>query len=336
MSDDPKTFDAWLSDDGPAVPPAALVIREHLMPVEGGDAVFFPPTFAAAQERDGFPGGYNLDPSGDGTSICLIDTVGSQANRIEPEFAKDKCSALVPQVVVKAGEQRINLLDAGHRAGDALVRCSALQGELQAAFKAVLKGDARPLAKVAPTSFVFGVWDSRDTQAKLPRLVTSTIRAFGVCPQTRTAQYVPAADYIDAGLLPEPESSAAREAYAQRGFVHQPVTKPESRRGGVIAASGIRRDATLSLAALRLLAAGKNQADTMALRRYELVEVYPDGRRVTANVTHDAAVEYAHAAAKAFGVGQDRTVEFDKERAKRDVRGDPAKAKKAKTKKAGK
>ena len=50
MSDGPKTFDAWLSDSGPA----ALVIREHLMPVEGRDGVLFPATYAAG---DNFPGG---------------------------------------------------------------------------------------------------------------------------------------------------------------------------------------------------------------------------------------------------------------------------------------
>ena len=42
MSDVLNKFDnTWLSDDGPA----ALVIREHLMPVEGADGVLFPPTF---------------------------------------------------------------------------------------------------------------------------------------------------------------------------------------------------------------------------------------------------------------------------------------------------
>ena len=61
-------------------------------------------------------------------------------------------------------------LEAGHRAGDAIVRCSSLQQDIAEAFQAVLKGDAEPLAKIAPTSLVFGVWDSRDTQAKLPRL----------------------------------------------------------------------------------------------------------------------------------------------------------------------
>src|SRR5690348_15270451 len=129
---DVTKFDAWLADDGPA----ALVIREPLMPVEGHDGVLFPPTFAAG---DNFPGGYNIDGPQDGANVCLIDSVGSQANRIEPIFAKEKYAGLVPQVVVKAGEKAVNLLEAGHRAGDAIVRCSALQKELQDAFKMILK-----------------------------------------------------------------------------------------------------------------------------------------------------------------------------------------------------
>src|ERR671924_565900 len=118
-------FDKWLTEDDP---PAALVIREPLVPVEGPDGVLFPATFAAG---DNFPGGYNIDGPTDGKNVCLIDSVGSQANRIEPLFAKDKYAGLVPQVVVKAGEKTVNLLEAGHRAGDAIVRCSALQKDLQ-------------------------------------------------------------------------------------------------------------------------------------------------------------------------------------------------------------
>src|SRR5262245_36362216 len=136
---EPKQFDHYLADDGPA----ALVVREHLMPVEGADGVLFPATFAAG---DNFPGGYNIDGDPNGHNVCLIDSVGSQANRIEPLFAADKYKHLIPQIVVKAGEKGVNLLEAGHRAGDALVRCSELQQKLQAAFKSVLKGDAEPLA----------------------------------------------------------------------------------------------------------------------------------------------------------------------------------------------
>ena len=51
-------FDSWLTTDGFA----ALVIREHLEPVEGPDGVLFPATYAAAEDKKVFPGGYNIDP----------------------------------------------------------------------------------------------------------------------------------------------------------------------------------------------------------------------------------------------------------------------------------
>src|SRR5947207_2071568 len=104
MNDTLTRYDSWLDDSGPA----ALVIREHLQPVEGADGVVFPATFAAADSDEGttreqilvaarvedkraeltwkrqqFKGGYNIDYFQDGQTVCLIDSVGSQANRIE-------------------------------------------------------------------------------------------------------------------------------------------------------------------------------------------------------------------------------------------------------------
>jgi len=96
MDDLVGRFDKWLKNDGPA----ALVIREHLMPVEGRDGVVFPATFASG---DRFLGGYNIDEFPGGTNVCLIDSVGSQANRIEPLFAAGEYAGLIPQVVVVAG-----------------------------------------------------------------------------------------------------------------------------------------------------------------------------------------------------------------------------------------
>jgi CRISPR-associated protein Csb1 len=83
---DLNTFDNWLQDNDTA--PAALVIREHLMSVEGVDGVVFPPTFAAG---GAFKGGYNIDDlgkddQGNCRNVCLLDSVGSQANRIESLF----------------------------------------------------------------------------------------------------------------------------------------------------------------------------------------------------------------------------------------------------------
>jgi len=357
MSDLLERFDAWLQDAGPA----ALAIREHLVPVEGPDGVLFPATFAASEDK-AFRGGYNIDEFPDGKNICLIDSVGSQANRIEPLFAKKEYAGLVPQIVVKAGDRSVNLLEAGHRAGDAIVRCSALKQELQEAFKGVQKGNAAPLAKIAPTSLVFGAWDSRDTQAKLPRLIASTIRAFDVRKLTRSAQYVPATEYVDRGLLEEPVEKKTKDAYAIRGFVHVPAS---GTHGGVIATGGIRRDASLHLSALRLLAAGKDEARTLTLRRYvlglaltaftyppsgylrqgcnlvrdsrtpsEFKTVFSDGRREDATVTHSDALSFARAAAKAFGIDPDREVEFDKGLAKKDVSGDASDGEEKKPQKA--
>lgn len=351
MNESVTKFDSWLADDGPA----ALVIREHLIPVEGRDGVLFPATYAAAEDKSKFAGGYNIDTFPDGTNVCLVDSVGSQANRIEPIFARPHYADLVPQVVITAGDKKVNLLEAGHRAGDAIVRCSELQEVLHDAFKASQNGDAEPLAKIAPTSLVFGVWDSRDTQAKLPRLVASTIRAYNVRKLTRSAQYVPATNYVAQGLLDEPPDKKTSDAYAERGFVHVPAT---GSHGGVIAEGGVRREATLSLAALRLLTVREANGTlagerTKKLRRYilglaltaltapqsahlrqgcnlvpdvdkprEFMLVNADGTREDMTLTHAEALAFAKAAAEAFGVEPSQTVPFDMKLAKQDVNGD--------------
>ncbi len=335
-------FDKYLSPDGPA----ALVIREYLMPVEGQDAVVFPPTFADI--------GYNIDyedaKDKSGHNIALIDSIGSQANRIEPMFANAEYRELVPQIIIKAGEKDINLLDVGHRAGDALVRCSGLQEELHGAFLDVIKGNALPLAKIAPTSLLFGVWDSRDTQAKLPRLISSTIRAYDVRKLTRSATYFPPVDYTVEEIFTEAEKQKAegdaKNPLSKRGFVNALAT---STHGGIIAENGIRRDAVLALAALKLLKAG-NEDDTLKLQRYilglaltaftklplgyyrqgtilvldpqkeqEFFQVNLQGKKEPCTLTHNDALEFARQAAKNFGVEKNREVYFDKTLAKKDI-----------------
>ncbi|MGL4421973.1 MAG: type I-G CRISPR-associated RAMP protein Csb1/Cas7g [Gemmataceae bacterium] len=358
---DLKKFDHYLKPDGAA----ALVIREHLIPVEGADGVLFPATFAPTEDKKVFPGGYNIDTAANGTNVALIDSVGSQANRIEPLFKEEKYQHLVPQIVVTAGEKQVNLLEAGHRAGDALVRCSSLQQELRNGFLTVRKGDATPMAKIAPTSLVFGVWDSRDTQVKLPRLVASTIRAFNVRKLTRGAVYTPPLDYAAQEVFSEEDKKIAegdtKSPLSIRGFVHVPAS---GSHGGVIADGGVRRDATLGLAALRLLQGG-NDEGTLKLQRYilglallaftrnaasylragtmlvvnpdqprEFVEVHPDGKRVACDITHEDALKFATEAANAFGVGASKTVPFEIEKAKLDLPN--AGVPKPKPKKAGK
>lgn len=328
--------------------PAAIVLREFLAPVEGKDGVFFPPTFAAAENSKEFPGGYNINEIGNGENVCLIDSVGSQANRIEPMFATPPYAALVPQLVVEAGKKQVNILEAGHRAGDAIVRCTELKDQLQSAFQALKAGDAVPLAKIAPTSLVFGVWDSRDTQAKAPRLLAATIRAFNVAKLTRSAQYNPAVEYVEEGLLDDTQDKDALKAYSERGFRHVPAS---ATHGGVIARGDIRREVTLQIAALRLIR-GTTEDETKKLRAYllglslvaftkpavgflrqgcnlvldsdrpsESKIVFPNGKRLASGIDHDAAVKFAENAARAFGVGPSKKVSFDKKLAKDETDG---------------
>lgn len=336
---DESRFNAWADDRNG---PVALHLKQTLLPVEGEGAVIFPPTYADV--------GYNIDELSDGTKVATIDSVGSQANRIEPIFRHEPFAALVPQVEIGYGNDRIlSIFEAGHRLGDAVIRSTELQEPAQAAFRLLLdNGDASAIAKLAPTSLVFGVWDSRDTQAKLPRIVQSVVRAWDVTPLTRSAQYNPALDYAALEVFSEEDKQKAEgraeSPLAQRGFVHVPAT---GAHGGVVARGPIIRDVTVNLVALRRL----DGEGGSALRRYILglslvaaIEpmdaflrqgclLVPDtnapaqwslvgrkGERSPVALDEAAVLSCAQAAARAFGVGQGRRVAFNKDLAKQDAR----------------
>lgn len=339
------TINSWIEPKGPV----ALVLKEYLMPVEGEDGVFFPPTYAEV--------GYNIDVLSDGTRVVTVDSVGAQANRIEPIFAHDpELRALVPQVNIDVGDgQRVSILEAGHRLGDAIIRSSSLKDDAQAAFTEFLtKGDATKLARLAPTSLVFGVWDSRDTQAKLPRLVQSVIRAWNVDVLSRSAQYVPAIDYSKLDVFSEDDKEKsegnAKSPIAQRGFVAVPAT---GAHGGVVARGPIVRDVTINLVALRRL----NAPDAEKLRRYVLglclvaatepldgylrqgcllvqkpeqpvgwEEVARTGVRSKVALTSAEARKLAGRWANEYGVAKEHTAKFARELAKADL-GEKGKAK---------
>lgn len=335
--------------------PVALHLRQSLLPVEGPGSVIFPPTYAAENRQD--KPGYNIDELSDGTKLATIDSVGSQANRMEPVFLASRAgepenlrARLVPQIEIAYGNQKsVSILQAGHRLGDAVIRSTELKEKAQEAFKALLdRDDVAPLARLAPTSLVFGVWDSRDTQAKLPRIVQSTIRAEDVEELKRSAQYNPPLDYAELDVFSESDKEKQqgdpKSPLAKRGFVHVPAVKTH---GGVIARGPIRRDVTVNLVALRRL----NGENGQALRRYVLglalvastvpldgflragclLTLDPDdsgvwqavarnGTRDTISLDEGIALDYARSAADAFGVGSDQRVTFHKNLAKVDTK----------------
>ncbi len=309
-----ELVDSWLDNDGPV----ALHLRQSLRPVEvdeNGRGIIFPPTYADI--------GYNIDTLADGTRVATIDTVGSQANRLEPIFkstGKDATgnelnplACLVPQVeivlhkaAVKKGQSKASaavgeadasahvekrsLLDLAHRSADAVVlACPTLAPEIAKAFEALRnKGNAAPLAAIAPTSLVFGVWDSRGgTGEKRPRLVRSIIRAWDVEILHSAAQF----NSVWKALSEQQQQELDKAPKAKRvklstiGFADAPATfrktdkipqfvdgapNPGARvLGGVLAKGSIERDVTINLVALRGIR-GKDAAESMEVQKYLL------------------------------------------------------------------
>lgn len=343
-----EQYDGWLGDNGPA----ALVFHRTLLSVEGKSAWIFPPTFAKSESADddeeGGAGGYQIDLLPDDTrrNVCLIDSVGSQANRMEPVFKQGRYARLVPQHVVKmTNGDPVNLLDAGHRAADAVVRFSKSLGpKLWSAFEDVKKKrDCSALAKLAPTSLVFGVWDSRATGVKIQRVVRSAIRAYDVTEAKRSAIYQPAYDYTGNGTIgiEHDKGSGKNNPLSQEGFKHSPAT---GTHGGVLVRGEIRQEAIINLVALRTLTEDVN------LKRYLLglalvalsyrdqqcfnlregcllraaspadfngkwKSVNFDGTEASEEIDHEAVLTYAESAAREMKVETPESDEFDKETA---------------------
>ena len=283
-----ETVNAWADDDQG---PVALHLKQKLLPVEGERGVIFPPTYADI--------GYNIDTLSDGTKVALIDSVGSQANRMEPIFKREPYSKLVPQIEIElrpkkdgseeSGE-RLSLLDLAHRSADAVVHASpALAKIIAPAFDALRQsGNAVRLCQSAPTSLVFGFWDSRGaSNEKRPRLVRSVIRAWDVEPLHAAAQFNSVWKMLsekDQEELKKAEKEKSAEKRSVAGLADSPsvfrtdkmphfqhgTANPEARvLGGIRVNGSIERDVTINLVALRSLG-GANHDETKNVRRYLL------------------------------------------------------------------
>lgn len=253
-----EQYDSWLNEDGPV----ALVMRQYLTPATQPDDVMFPPSYANPSQKKGDPPVYNIDGEG-AASVCVLDSIPSQANRLEPVFATEKYKELVPQIRIKFKDGLIrNLLEIGHRIADAAFRGTELGPIIKTALGDIKKENAVTLAKLAPTSLIFGAWDSRDSQVKIPRLINSIIRARNVVQLRRSAQYIPAINYEGEGLLPDGlEGKPSEVGLADVPSVHM--------IGGIQVNGEITRDASLNLASLRCLR-GASIEETVKLQRYIL------------------------------------------------------------------
>ena len=183
-----------LSALGAAIAEHAAIRRvRRLQPAGGAGDKLFPPTYPA--EREGPPRHVFERRRLDGREVwcVLIDSVQSQANRMEEALlaAASETALPLPFVVVDfrdAGLQpleQITSLDAPHRVYDAIIRDSLLNAEPFMSSEpgqrlaAATPADATALLEISPAALLFGAWHSQGEGgglgAKFPRALVSEI-----------------------------------------------------------------------------------------------------------------------------------------------------------------
>jgi CRISPR-associated protein Csb1 len=197
-----------------AVANAAAIRRvRRLQPAGGRGDKIFPPTYPG-EGRGG-----NTAPrhvferrriNGENVLCVLIDSVQSQANRLEEalKVARNSGALGFPLIAVDfsntevADIGRITTLDAPHRIFDAIIRDSELEGvrfrdaEAGRSLVATKSQNARAVYALSPTALVFGAWHSTGEGgglgAKFPRCLVSEIVGVGVATErqldTRTGE----------------------------------------------------------------------------------------------------------------------------------------------------
>lgn len=177
---------------GAARADAAFRRRRRLQPAGGTGDKLFPPTY---------PGPNNAPThvfetrmiGGEPTTCVLIDSVQSQANRLEEALlaAADAGRISLPRLYVDfpgAGLNSvpaISSLDAPHRIFDAILRDSELDGkpfresELGKRLREAKTHDASAILEASPTALLFGAWNSTGEGgglgAKFARAIVSEI-----------------------------------------------------------------------------------------------------------------------------------------------------------------
>ncbi|WP_437623236.1 type I-G CRISPR-associated RAMP protein Csb1/Cas7g [Sorangium sp. So ce1151] len=185
---------------------AAIRAIARLDPAGGPGDKVFPPTYV--KERNATTKYATEQRRIDGREVTtvLLDSVASQANRMEEALLEGWRRGELPFPVVQVDFskeegledlEQITALQAPHRIADALLRDSVLGGT---PFRHTTVGkdvtDARPahataMFKYCPTALVFGVWDSTGPKggsgAKFQRCLVSEIVGIDVTTGVKTA-----------------------------------------------------------------------------------------------------------------------------------------------------
>lgn len=219
---DLETLKAAVSGSSPGIRSVS-----RLQPAGGvGDKVF-PPTYTKegkAETKYAFER-RRIDERD--VDVVLLDSVASQANRMEEALLESWREGKFPLPVVLVDFSKvegledldqITALQAPHRLADALLRDSLYGGKLFRYSEIGREfGEARPdnataIYKYCPTALVFGMWDSTGPKgglgAKFQRALVSEIVGIGAVPGKKTASRIDPAQIqrkADVFAHPDPE-----------------------------------------------------------------------------------------------------------------------------------
>lgn len=212
--------------------------RAVLDPAGGPGDKVFPPSHSIG-ERETQPGAkYAFETrrrNGNDTLCVLIDSVQSQANRMEEAlqmlWTNKKLQLPVIEIdLSKAAPDvgKVTSLTAPHRVADALLRDSLVTengkdtlfrlSQVGKSFTDASLRNAGPLFKVCPTGLIFGIWDSTGPKgglgAKFARALTSEIVGIGAKAGVKTASRIdPASIVTKAAEIYEAEDTKERWTY---------------------------------------------------------------------------------------------------------------------------
>ncbi len=190
-------------------PYAAIRSVTRLEPAGGPSDKLFPPTFVKEGQSETK---YAIEArriDGREVKVVLLDSVASQANRMEEALleAWRRQELNFPVVQVDFAKQdgledleQISALQAPHRIADAILRDSVLGGkpfrhtDAGIAFTESSPNRATGMYRYCPTALVFGVWDSTGPKgglgAKFQRCLTSEIAGLDVVTGVKTASRI--------------------------------------------------------------------------------------------------------------------------------------------------
>lgn len=207
-----KSLDLQTLQSAVAGSAAAFRTRTRLQPAGGDGDKVFPPTYAGAVYATEERRVKQEDGTFESIPCVLIDSVQSQANRLEEALQQaidagrfDDCPLPVIEVDFSGEELldeigRITSLQAPHRAADAILRDSLLDGEpfrkseIGAKLDHASLNNATPLYEICPTALVFGIWDSTGPKgglgAKFQRALVSEIVGVNVQVGVKTSSRI--------------------------------------------------------------------------------------------------------------------------------------------------